>query len=95
MSAWDGVNLSVIREAANDPLRTLVLTLGTNLFGGQQMIYVETIDPINPRRKPVRVVPGPLFPPDGEGWPAMLRMLADIIDGTVECEPIPAKAAGR
>jgi hypothetical protein len=94
MSAWDGLSLDVIREAAEDPSKNLLLTLGTNLFGGQKMVYVETIDPLNPRRKPVRVVPGPLLPPDGEGWPSLLRMLADIIEGTVECPPIDAKAVG-
>lgn len=95
MSAWHGVSLDVIREAAEDPSRNLLLTLGTNLFGGQKLVYVETVDPFYPRRKPLRVVPGPLLPPDGEGWPSLLRMLADIIEGTVECAPIETKAAGR
>jgi len=92
MSAWDGVSLDVVREEAEDPKRNLLLTLATNLFTGYPLLYVESIDPQFPRRKPVRVLPGPVLPPDGEGWPALLRMLADIIEGTAECTPVESEA---
>lgn len=82
-SAWEGVDLAVVREAAADNSRQIQLQLGRNLFGGQHLIYVQTTDPFNPRRKPQPVLPGPLVAADRQTWADMLRILADVLDGTV------------
>lgn len=84
-SVWDGVDLAVIRDVTQDHSRTLVLTLDRNLFGGQSLLFVATTDPFNPRRKPIPVLPGPLI---GSDHAAMLRAVADVLDGTIQSLPV-------
>jgi hypothetical protein len=81
MTAWDDIDLAVVREAAADPLnRQVRLTLGQNLLGGQALLYVETIDVHAPRRRPTKVFPGPLV---ADSHADLLRALADVLDGTI------------
>lgn len=83
MSAWEGVDLAVVREAAagdllKEPIR---LTLG-NAFGGSKVVYVEReTRTASGRTKVVRIVPGPLVADDHA---TILRTLADLLDGTVD-----------
>lgn len=82
MTAWAGVDLAVIRGAAEDTLnKPLRITL-TRAFGGRDMLaYVESEDAHAARRKPVRVLPGPLV---SDSHATLLRAIADVLDGTVE-----------
>jgi hypothetical protein len=81
MSAWAGVDLAVVREAVAAGDSVVRFELSRNWLGGQALINVTAADPVNPRRKPRKVLPGPLV---GDDFASLLRTLADVMDGTIE-----------
>lgn len=82
MSAWTGVDLAVVREAVHARDGRLVsFELDRNFLGDQALLRVTVADPQHPRRKPTKLLPGPLV---GESHATLLRALADVIDGTID-----------
>lgn len=81
MSAWEGVDLAAVREAVQSRQGLVQLELETDLFGGPALMRVAVSDPRNPRRKPKPLFPGPLI---ADSHAALLRAIADVLDGTIE-----------
>lgn len=60
---------------------TLRLEFSRNMIGGQHLLRLEAVDPINPRRKPRNIlrdagIADVIIATDGEGAPELLEMIA-------------------